>query len=950
MHKVFKGKFFNKPANVNTEELIEKGKFYYDAGCYKDALAQFAQLIRHDKVHPDGYLWSAMTKLQIGALSSGLKDIEACITLGHCKIDIYYTQGVLQYSLGLYDEAVKSYSQVLQQDGKHVLSYINRALATSDITKAKEDFEKALEFASQISDKIAALNNRAVFYISQSDYKSAESDLQALQCLQPRNPLVYTQLGTLAQKQGQTEKAIEYFNQALNLDNRHIEAYIGKGVSYYRLKNTEVAQQLFQEALKLNPESIEAHYNLGVTLRKINRYQEAFEHFSKALSLTAKMESEAQSVGQCNKDKIQGITKKLGSGVKDIAENCGPILIQVGALSIKAVATAAAWGADAAAPGAGTAIGPAVECMGGICQLGVMIYNQINTARANKAQCKRLANRIIIVCDSVIDLDVTKNVDHYVLALNQLNETLRACHQLVEKFISKTWFQRVLVSGTDKDEFERINKELRVAISQLQLGLTAQQLFNTEEDRKDQEEDMQALKANMQTIIALNQEVKNDMQELKMEECERHEVLMQQLQSLEQTFMRALENKVADEYGSLPIYPFHKLQIDAKLDKHALGKMYLGRLHNEAVVLKEIVGVETETAREQFLREAKIMDRLRSRHFSLFYGICFEENRHYLLMEYLPKGKLLDYLSENSALSFKKRHEMIMELAKGLDFLHDSEVYLRGLTSASIGIDSDDHAKIMDFSVAKVQVEIAKTVNKIVEERGSLRYLPPERIVRTGIILHDKEDIYRFGLIILEILTGRQICHDLPDVACVQKILTGELVDIPDYIPEFYQKLISDCTQEKPFDRLDIKSLIKQLEAYTLPDADKLNEQGMKYEKGDDIPKAYAYYEQAAYCGSKSARTNLGTLLCAGKGMEYDYERAFELFTLSAKENHTRAMVNLARLYEKGLGTEQDITKAKELLKKAANHGDKIAAKRLAELDQPQAGDLYQSKAAGYKR
>jgi protein O-mannosyl-transferase len=97
--------------------------------------------------------------------------------------------------------------------------------------------------------------------------------------------LMQNNLGKLLSDQGNPQKAIDYFEDALKSKHDYIEAYCNLGNALATLGRVDEAIPRYQEALKLNPKNRDAHYNLAVTLAKEGQYRDALDHYEKALNI-----------------------------------------------------------------------------------------------------------------------------------------------------------------------------------------------------------------------------------------------------------------------------------------------------------------------------------------------------------------------------------------------------------------------------------------------------------------------------------------------------------------------------------------------------------------------------------------------------------------------------------------------------------------------------------------
>ncbi|CAH8364012.1 unnamed protein product [Eruca vesicaria subsp. sativa] len=135
-------------------------------------------------------------------------------------------------------------------------------------------------------------------------------------------------------------------------------------------------------------------------------------------------------------------------------------------------------------------------------------------------------------------------------------------------------------------------------------------------------------------------------------------------------------------------------------------------------------------------------------------GYCWEENQFLLVYEYLPKGSLENHLfSKGEALTWDTRLKIAIEAAQGLAFLHNSEksVIYRDFKASNILLDSNFHAKLSDFGLAK-NGPINGFSHVTTRVMGTQGYAAPEYMA-TG-HLYVRSDVYGFGVVLLELLTG----------------------------------------------------------------------------------------------------------------------------------------------------------------------------------------------------
>lgn len=138
-------------------------------------------------------------------------------------------------------------------------------------------------------------------------------------------------------------------------------------------------------------------------------------------------------------------------------------------------------------------------------------------------------------------------------------------------------------------------------------------------------------------------------------------------------------------------------------------------------------------------------------------GYCWENAQFLLVYEYMQKGSLEDHLFKKGAdpLPWGIRMKIAIGAARGLAFLHTSEksVIYRDFKASNILLDSEFNAKLSDFGLAKLGPTDGNT-HVSTRIMGTYGYAAPEYIA-TG-HLYINSDVYGFGVVLLELLTGLQ--------------------------------------------------------------------------------------------------------------------------------------------------------------------------------------------------
>ncbi|KAG8510098.1 Interleukin-1 receptor-associated kinase 4, partial [Galemys pyrenaicus] len=193
-----------------------------------------------------------------------------------------------------------------------------------------------------------------------------------------------------------------------------------------------------------------------------------------------------------------------------------------------------------------------------------------------------------------------------------------------------------------------------------------------------------------------------------------------------------------------------------KIGEGGFGVVYKGSVNDRTVAVKKLatmVDISTEELKQQFDQEIKVMAKCQHENLVELLGFSSDGDDLCLVYVYMPNGSLLDRLScldDTPPLTWHIRCKIVQGAANGISFLHENHHIHRDIKSANILLDAAFTAKISDFGLARASEKFAQTVmtSRIV---GTTAYMAPEAL--RGEIT-PKSDIYSFGVVLLEIITG----------------------------------------------------------------------------------------------------------------------------------------------------------------------------------------------------
>ncbi|KHN17687.1 U-box domain-containing protein 34 [Glycine soja] len=221
---------------------------------------------------------------------------------------------------------------------------------------------------------------------------------------------------------------------------------------------------------------------------------------------------------------------------------------------------------------------------------------------------------------------------------------------------------------------------------------------------------------------------------------------------------------------------------DLIIGEGGYGKVYKCNLDHTPVAVK-VLHQDAINKKEEFLKEVEILSQLHHPNMVLLLGACPESGC--LVYEYMENGSLEDYLLKKNGkppLPWFFRFRIVFEMACGLSFLHNSKpepIVHRDIKPGNVLLDRNYVSKIADVGLAKLLVEVVP--DNVTEYResilaGTLHYMDPE-YQRTGTV-RPKSDVYAFGVITLQLITGR---HARGLIVTVEDAITnGSFRDILD--------------------------------------------------------------------------------------------------------------------------------------------------------------------------
>ncbi|KAK7317679.1 hypothetical protein RJT34_02110 [Clitoria ternatea] len=197
---------------------------------------------------------------------------------------------------------------------------------------------------------------------------------------------------------------------------------------------------------------------------------------------------------------------------------------------------------------------------------------------------------------------------------------------------------------------------------------------------------------------------------------------------------------------------------DNMIGKGGHAEVYKGELPDgQVVAVKRLMKNEKEAEDRagDFLSELGIIAHINHPNATRLVGFGIDQGLYFVL-QFAPNGSLASLLFGSECLDWKKRFKVALGVAKGLQYLHHDcprRIIHRDIKASNVLLNENDEAEISDFGLAKWLPD--KWAHHVVFPiEGTFGYLAPEYFMHG--IVDEKIDVFAFGVLLLELITGRR--------------------------------------------------------------------------------------------------------------------------------------------------------------------------------------------------
>ena len=253
-------------------------------------------------------------------------------------------------------------------------------------------------------------------------------------------------------------------------------------------------------------------------------------------------------------------------------------------------------------------------------------------------------------------------------------------------------------------------------------------------------------------------------------------------------------------------------EIQAPLGAGGMGEVYRARdTRLERIVAIKILPAAFASDAERLMRfqqEARVLSALNHPSLLAIFDVGNQNSAYYLVCELLEGETLRERLNAGP-LSLRKAVDYGIQMANGLAAAHEKGIVHRDLKPDNIFLTKDGRVKILDFSLAKSTSSASEHTATIPSPAtvpgavmGTMGYMSPEQV--RGATVDSRSDIFSFGTVLYEMLSGKRAFTGASSVETMNAILTTEPPELDiatTRIPAGLERIVRHCMEKNPAER-----------------------------------------------------------------------------------------------------------------------------------------------------
>ncbi|KAJ3694917.1 hypothetical protein LUZ60_000294 [Juncus effusus] len=249
-----------------------------------------------------------------------------------------------------------------------------------------------------------------------------------------------------------------------------------------------------------------------------------------------------------------------------------------------------------------------------------------------------------------------------------------------------------------------------------------------------------------------------------------------------------------DDVAELEIQ-WEDITLGERIGLGSFGEVYKGDWHGTEIAVKKFLHQDISSdALEEFRSEVRIMKRLRHPNVVLLMGAVTKVPNLSIITEFLPRGSLFRLIHRpNNQLDEKRRLRMALDVARGMNYLHNCTpmVVHRDLKSPNLLVDKNWVVKVCDFGLSRMK---QNTFLSSRSTAGTAEWMAPE--VLRNEPSDEKCDVFSFGVILWELMTLQQPWEGMNPMQVVGAVgFQHRRLEIPAHLDPVISQIILQCWQ-----------------------------------------------------------------------------------------------------------------------------------------------------------
>ncbi|ONK57114.1 uncharacterized protein A4U43_C10F16760 [Asparagus officinalis] len=249
------------------------------------------------------------------------------------------------------------------------------------------------------------------------------------------------------------------------------------------------------------------------------------------------------------------------------------------------------------------------------------------------------------------------------------------------------------------------------------------------------------------------------------------------------------------------------LKIGEKQTSGSCGDLHHGTYMGQDVAIKVICSEHLNEALEiEFAQEIMILREIQHKNVVRFIGVCTKPPQFCIVTEYMPGGNLYDFLHKhNNFLELSQLLKFAIDVSKGMEYLHQSNIIHRDLKTANLLMDANNVVKVSDFGVARFQSQGVMTA-----ETGTYRWMAPEVINHQQ--YDQKADVFSFAIVLWELATSKVPYDTMTPLQAALGVSQGLRPELPAKTHPKLVDLMQKCWDALPAKRPSFVEITAELE------------------------------------------------------------------------------------------------------------------------------------------